>query len=507
MPKAKRAPVQPVAPAVKPPEPPPQNTMANPHNMEVKYHRLEIDEYSTVSAKGPADAQWCKDVMGWETEKEYQARMVAEKPDSRPEQWLFGENGPALEGGGFQPIHCKNAHGEKVVCWNNAHNRAFDETWCESLIHTVLYGQWAGPFTIPGETVNGEAIRISRYGNVVSGAHQMSACIIADEVLRKDREAGNDHPDHPKYPVWRGHGHVFIETIVVKGLSEDPRVLMTVDYTKPRSVADVFYTSELFKSCSPPERKELCKVLASAVDFLWTRTETQGYRTHVEVVAFLERHKKLLECVEHLFKINSPRAGRKISKLQLSPGHCAALCYLMGCSVPDEEFPAYGDDYRNMDPAPSERGLRWDNWEKSRSFWSGMADSRDFVPVLTALARLMDSSPEKDDNLGMGGKAPEKLAILSKAWDVYKDHEPEYGAPFTNEDLAKGGALYLNYSDLDDRGNKLPFGQIKLLDAADFYGIDCPPKRTEARDPPVEYTNEEMANALEEARLRRTRNN
>jgi hypothetical protein len=27
---------------------------------------------------------------------------------------------------------------------------------------------------------------------------------------------------------------------------------------------------------------------------------------------------------------------------------------------------------------------------------------------------------------------------------------------------------------VDDKGDKLPDGEIKLLDIADFYGIDCP---------------------------------
>ena len=193
MPKApvKKPPVAPVAPT---PPPAPTPVVAK-RPMKVKYPLLEVEVFSITSPKGPLDVAWMKDAMGWETESEYRARKVRENPGTTPEKFPMGD-GVALEGGGIQPVHCTNVAGEKVICWHNAHNRPFDDAWSEDIEHTVLVGQWAGPHTMPGETVNGETIRISRYGQVLSGQHSMTGAIRADEKLKKARaELGREAAD------------------------------------------------------------------------------------------------------------------------------------------------------------------------------------------------------------------------------------------------------------------------------------------------------------------------
>lgn len=504
MPKS-RKPVQPVQ-AEKPAVPVVQTApIANTAGLTVVYDKIEINEYSTTSSKGPLTIEMQKMLLGWETESEFKERKCREVTGSKPDQWAWGSDMVEFTDEIGQkvnvPVHCKNVAGEKVICKHNAHNRPFDEKWCQSLIHTILYGQWAGPHTIPGETVNGETIRVSRYGRVLSGQHSMTACILAGEWLHQARKADADPPDNPKYPAWRKEGNPFLETIVITGMSEDPRVLMTVDYVKPRTAADVFYTSEVFKSATPPERKELCRILASAVDMLWTRTSARGYRTHPEAVGFLERHKKLLDCSLHLFEENSPKSGRKISRLRLQPGTCAALCYLMASSGPQTD----GDVYRNEMP-PTEKNLDWSLWDKATEFWTLLADGVDFQPVRDALGRLVDSSEGNDTNQGLGGRGPEKLAILDRAWAIWK--ECTGGDPFTNDDVAPGGALCLSYSDLDDTGEKLPDNQIKLIDVADFLGIDSPEviksssvSRSQPPDPVV--SEGEVQEAIENTKKRR----
>lgn len=473
MPRAKPKP-KPAAPVAPAPPPVPEPTPQPPPNLPVLYDRVEIDEYSTTSTKGPLDAEWCAAALGWETEPEYQARMVREK-GGKPEHYVFGDLGIRHEDGSVTPVHCKDVGskgmwtGHKVVTKFNAQNRPFDQSWCESLIHTILHGQWAGPFTLPGETINGETVRISRYGRVISAQHQMTACKLADEFLQKARaELGREAAD-AKYPVWADQDHCFIETVVVKGMSEDPRVLMTVDYVKPRTAADVFYTSAVFKQSTPPERKELCRILAGATDMLWTRTAARGYRTHPEIVGFLERHRWLLDCVLHIFAENGE--ARRISKLRLSTGHAAALMYLMatGATSPEDS-----DVYRNMEPAPCEDKLDWSLRDRAEQFWTLLAGGKDFIIVRQALALLVDSTPDSEENQGQGGRAPEKLAILAKAWERWKDHPTNAGPPFSADDLGPEGCLTLSYGDLDDKGDALPEGQVKLLDVADFLGIDCP---------------------------------
>lgn len=509
MPKAaaKKKPTPPVAPTA--PEPlaiaaplvatvsPAVNEAGGP--LPILYDKLEIKEYSTASERGPLNPEDWKIILGWETEKQYLERKVKEEPNTKPEAWMVN---PAKKDVFGDIFHCRNVAGEKVRCNNNAHNRPFDENWCESHVHTILYGQWAGPFTIPGETVNGETVRVSKYGRVLSGQHQGTGCILADEFLQKARkELGRPVADE-KYPTWAMQDHCFIETIVITGMSEDPRVLMTIDYVKPRTAADVFYTSAVFRDSTSVDRKDLCKMLASAVDFLWTRTDARGYRTHPEVVGFLDRHKKLLDSVLLLYKENSAATGRKISKIRLQPGQCAAMKYLMGCSGPDTD----SDSYRNETP-PTEKNLDWSLGDHASDFWSYLAGSNDFLPVRQALGRLLDSTPN-GDNEGQGGRLPEKLAILAKAWEVWRDYEMN-GPPFTDFDLTEDGVLALSYTDVDDKGNALPDGQIKLLDIADFGGIDCPEVITSTKagqaksaEPPPP-TREEIERASQEALARR----
>lgn len=493
----KTKPAQPVAPTPPPPVLPIQAAPAPSDNgRKVVYPKMDIRECSTTSPHGPLTIEKCKKALGWEPESEYKQRMVRENPGTEEKAYSYGDD-----------YHCKNLAGEKVRCRYNSNNRPFDAMWCESLIHTILYGQWAGPHTVPGETVNGETVRISRYGEVLSGQHQMTALILAGEWLAKARQNRVDLPTAPKYPTWQKHGEPFIETIVITGVSEDPRVLMTIDNTKPRSAADVFYTSQVFRNCTSIERKELCRLLAQAVDFLWTRTDARGYRTHPEIVAFLDRHKTLLKCVLHIYKENSVAAKRKLSKLGLNAGHCAAIMYLQAVSKePDEE---YGDIYRNETPAPSEKSLNWEYWDKAEEYWTLLGDGRDFLPVRAKLGRLAASRPTDPNNQGLGGDSAEKLVILANAWDRWKEHMGR-GQVFDADDSAPGGILWLNYTDTDSKGKKLPENQIELVSPPAFFaGIDAKVIHKSSRRPDNDDDDgpvpspEEMERMLEEARQRR----
>lgn len=508
---------------------------ANPHNLPILYHKLTINERSTTSELGPITPDEMVLMLDWETEKQYQVRMVAEK-GGKPEHYLFGESIVGKDGIA-RPVHCLDTAKQKVVCWSNAGNRPFDSEWCEHLIQTILRGQWAGPLTVPGETVNGETIRVSRYGRVLSGQHTGTALKLADERLQESRaQAGN--AANPKYPAWNGHEHCVIETIVITGLSEDERVLRTIDYNRPRSAADMLFTMEVFRDNTPAERREMTRMLSSAVDLLWARTGAQGYKTHPEVVGFLERHKRLLKCVEHLFIEDStkgkvmcrnchgtgddgdkacpvctgkgevPSDGRRISKLWISAGQAAAMEYLMGCS--SQKTTDRSDAYRNESP-PSEKKFDWGYWDKARAFWAGLAGDRAFLPVRLEMGRLITSSPTNEDNLGLGGRANEKLALISKAWLKFKHHPDGTGAPppFSDEDRAPGGCLALSYTNIgppDKNGftTELPDGQISLIDEADFQGIDCPDglgraKPGKAGSLPPTLTKEQIRQAIEEA--------
>ena len=480
---------------------------ANPNNLPVVYDSLTIAEYSTKSALGPVTVAKAKVDMGWETEGDYQQRMVAERGGELA-HYLYGD-----------VFHCLDTEKKKVRCNNNAGNRPFDEAWCQDLIHTILHGHWARPHTIPGETVNCEIVRISRYGRVISGQHQYTALIMANQFLQKARQAeGTDAVAGKcctKYPFWDGHDEPFIETLVATGMSENPRVLQTVDYVKPRSVADMLYTMELFRTqhngdgttrdSTPKERQELTRMLSAAIDLLWSRAGTKGYKTHPEVVGFLERHKRLLKCVEHLFILNSaagPEGGRKISNLKLSPGQCAALCYLMGSSGPGTN----GAIYRNQSP-PSEKGLDWSLWQRASEFWGRLASHTSDAtmrPVRIALNSLVETRPTApDENKGLGGRIDEKFAILSKAWEIWRDHEGTTAVFDLTDNQVPDGRLVLSYTHVDANGNRMPEGEIRLLDDSDFGGIDYVRGAGTDTEAPIVYTPEEMDQAREAARARR----
>lgn len=467
---------------------------ANPRNLPLVYSKFEIIERSTDSKAGPIRPRDVVSIMDWQTEPEYQARMLRENPDSKVEDHTYGDQ-----------YHCRNVAGEKVRCLNNGNNRPLDMDWVEGLVHTLLYGNWAGPLTLPGETINGETVRLSRYAEVYSGQHQLTALKLADEFLQRARSKG----DGARYPFWEGKTEVVLETILVRGLSGDERVLRTIDYVKPRTVADMLYTMDVYRKKLPNDRRELTKLLATAIDTLWKRTQAKGYGTHPEITAFLERHPRLLKCVEHIFVENARDKGCVIStKARINPGIAAALCYLMGASGPETD----GDSYYNMMP-PDETAIDWYYWDRARKFWSQIGKHKDFEVVREAMVNLVNSRPDDPQNRGCGGKTAEKLALFAKVWTMYADHPDNAGAPFCDDDSGPDGQLRLNYNHLDDKGNVLPDGRIKLLDIADFGGVDRPDsiaKKKRLSDEPdeqelvlTEEDAEEVEKAKEEMRQRR----
>ncbi len=471
-------------PAPKPAAAPPPPVIQPPATVEVaEVPAVEQREviYPTVTAEicmgdNAITVDTMKMLLGWESERDYAARMMAENPGLKADD-------PLCKYGDLYLL--TDEEGAKVRCWQNLDNREFDPKHSKGLGQTVVNFQWAGEITIPGTvkclmdgkevelpagTVNGSTMVLSRTGRMESGQHSGVGLILAWQMWWKNRK---------KYPAWDEHvndkgeltGPV-LETIVITGVSEDPRVTMTVDNCKPRSATDVLYTSELFRNLPVQQRAEYSRMTAAAIKFLWDRTGTKGYMTNTEVMGFLDRHKRLLKCVEHLFQENQTKRGkdgkvfgsRAISALKISAGQAAALCYLMGASASD------GDVYRNGFP-PSEKDVDWANWDKAKQFWALIGRSEQFKPVREALARLVDSSPDDDNNQGQGGRAPEKHAIIAKAWDA-----------FVSGSVLDGETVKLNYSDLvydptTKTTVKRTDGGLTLNELpADFKGIDLPDK-------------------------------
>lgn len=385
-----------------------------------------------------------KKLLGWESEKDYTVRMMKEKPGTKEEQAQFSNE--ILEKMGAQILIERDEEGERVVCWHNCRNRPFDLGHSKKLAQDILNRNWAGPLTMPGETVNGETIIIGRTGQVESGQHRLVALILASQIWIKQKLKWESK--WPTEPV--------LESLIVQGVSESPNVLRTLDNVKPRTLSDVFYTSDLFLTLTPIERKECSRMLDRAVDFLWTRTgaSKKSYQTHSESLGFVERHPKVLQCLRHLFDENKDRV---ISNLRLSAGQCAGILYLQGSSASD------GDEYRAMD-VPTEKKLNWDNWDKALEFWVRVgkdATASPVGPITESLAMLVD--PEE----GTQGRTIEKHAILAKAWHLFL-----VGDPITVERL--------------ELETEVKDGKNKLVEFPDFGGIDLgPPHTSESIEDPT----------------------
>lgn len=413
---------------------------------------------SSAGGVGPITVALAKELLGWESEKEYKARMVKENPGLKEESVKYDE-----------AFLLKDEEAQKVRCWHNTENRPFDDSWARSLAQDILRFHFAGPLTLPGETVNGETITISRTGQVKSGQHRLIGLVLASQIWWKRRA---DYPQWEDFPV--------LETILITGISDDKKVAMTVDNVKPRSEADVFYTSGLFDKLLPGERKECSRMMQVAVDMLWDRTATKGYKTHSEVVNFVERHKRLIKLVKHLFDENSGKDGRKITNLKLSAGQCAALCYLMAASASD------GDGYHRGVP-PSEKLADFSRAEMANDFFVNLAKIKTeiFKPIRDALGSIMD------EDTGMGGTSAEKMAILSKAWATFVNGQGAVDC-ITTEDLA------LNYHTDED-------GIKKLLDGSDFGGIDKGKYPKESQPEKASPSEEELQAEKERIRMEKAK--
>ncbi len=360
-------------------------------------------------------------VLAWESEAEYQARMMSADPTAKPEQFRFPEIGEQLTGQDDDgnprtaTVLCKDETGQKIVCWNVIGNRHFDEPSCCQYIQDVLNRQWSGPSTGQA-TFNGETFVVGVSGRVESGQHRGVGLVRAWQRWKRHIDVGvgrwadlwpvGQYPDGPvmDVPIWFG-------------ISEDPRVIRTLDIGRRRTISDTIETSPIFEKLKPGERIESSKMLGGALKFLWQRTGTKDVssfhevQTPSEMMDLLDRHPRLQRCVLHILKCNSFKNGKMINNT-LGPiaGTCSAIMYLMAAGNCDI------NDYRNAEPMPKESALgKMDLWDKAEQFWrdyaAGDGPHSSILQAITAAAAID----------GKSCPTPEKLAIISKAWNVYKD--------------------------------------------------------------------------------------
>jgi hypothetical protein len=199
---------------------------------------------------------------------------------------------------------------------------------------------------------------------------------------------------------------------IKKAIRAQRKKLPEMNRIAKQILRDMIDHSELFAGLNSSERRECFRMSSGAIDLLWDRTGAAHSdcvgETQSEHIDFLKHHPRLIECVKHLFEQDKER---EISKLRLHTGQCAAMMYLMASSASDI------DAYRNSNP-PSEKQLSWQNWDKAEEFWTLIAArNKRLVPVYDALRALVD------ENAGGGSRRIEKLAVVAKAWRLFRDQE------------------------------------------------------------------------------------
>ena len=351
--------------------------------------------YGLVDYRGPLTEEDLKQILGWEEEVEGGPK--------------FGED-----------YTLQDRYGKKIRLKNNPINRPFYTSNTEGIVQEILTRHWQ---------MNGETLIVGDMGNVLDGQHTGAALVLANQDVRKD-------PDKWKH-TWP-EGHVTLDKIVVYGVSEDDRVVNTINTGKARSLSDVIYRSPVFVRLPEPRRQLASRVLDYAVKRLWIRTgvhhsSVAPRRTHSEAMDFIERHKTLLQFVKHVMDEDQPLKKKKEDKDReegtatlgdyLPLGYSAAVLYLMAASATPYL------DYYGSDPV-GEKAIDWVNKKKAMSFFSKLARDPSFDAVRVVLAEINDS-PQG------WGRVSEKDYVIVSAWKRFladqpireKDVRPEYLPP------------------------------------------------------------------------------
>lgn len=311
-------------------------------------------------------------------------------------------------------------HGHKVRCSNNQTNRPFNAGLAHDWSLEVLRKKWR---------LNGETIIIDRTGMVQDGQHRLAGLVLAEQLRQQNKEHWSEY--------WRQPCDM--EVLVVVGIDESDDTVNTIGVGKPRTTADVFYRSTFFMSKPPKQRIQAAKIGAFAVKLIWRRTGTnlvkeKAYvpkRSHSESLEFLEKHLRIIECVNFIQDMDQ---GKRLAKL-VPLGSAAGLMFLMGSSASDmEEYDAVG----------SQEALDWKLWDKTCDFWTRLAEGdKKLKPLQDALIKI-----DATGSLGLG----EKSGTVVKAWNAFSDGHAiveediqvlmstdEYGMPCLGESPRCGG--------------------------------------------------------------------
>lgn len=338
--------------------------------------------------------QRAKDLIGWETEIEYRERLKTTE--------LFEDDYFTTDG-----------YDRKIRCRKNNSNRPYERARASKHKQDILNKRWSGP-NGNGESINGEPLIIGRYGNILSGQHRIAGFIEACETWEKPSCKSVWKQLWATMPV--------LDTLIVYGISEVPKVTRTIDNTATRTLADVLFAdAQAYKGHPVSVRKQLCRETEQAVRLLWERSGVSYYhshlpsRTHSEACDFFEGHPKLQECIQVVHKLNE---GGHLNPI-IGPGYAAALLYLQAVSATSAKR------YRET-ALPNEQLLEFSRWEQAKGFWKVLADKGPRLAALRHVRRPIEGDlptnwtgyvfvPTESESAG----GHERVAVLAKAWQYF----------------------------------------------------------------------------------------
>lgn len=365
--------------------------------------------------------------------------------------------------------------GKKVRCTNNVRNRPLYNDNYRSIKQEILNRRWE---------FNGEPIIIGKTGLVLNGQHTLIGLIMAEAERIADQNEDEPHWDK----VWPEP--ITIQKLIVYGVDESDRVVDTMDTCKARTLSDVIYRSEFFKSSTAFERKVASRFLDHATKLLWQRLAIKKdpfapIRTFSEALDFVSRHKKLEKIVSFFLESVKDGEGEDDYRfhriaLYLSPGYAAGMMFLMTASAtdPSDYFEAKVSSQKQMD---------WTNEEKAYEFWTRLTDTtntkdKEFVAVRKAIGSL--------EGQGFTGFVPVS-GILAYAWEAFLDGRRLDKEPFTKDGF-----------ELPTR--KRPSDGAKVLDLLPTFGPIDYGSQTQPRGEDDAPTPEELQEAAKKLKAKRT---
>ncbi|KKN19998.1 hypothetical protein LCGC14_0940160 [marine sediment metagenome] len=328
------------------------------------------------------------------------------------------------------PYLLKDLYGKKIVCHNNITNRPFSMSIVAVLKQEILRRRWY---------LNLESRIIGCSGLVLNGQHTFIALILAVQEWEL-------HPE-----IWKEFWKTepVIETSIGFGVDESDKVVNTMDTPKPRTLAHVIYRSPYFSDYLSKDRAKIARFAQFGVQMLWNRTGVSSdcglRKTHSEMIDFIERHKRILDCIRHIYEENGTEG--RVTKF-ITAGYASALLYLMASS--NTKSKVYYDS-----SSPSEDTVDWSNWDKACDFWVCLAGGDPKLDAIgTAISNLVDEE---------GSSPAERCAIIVKGWLIYCTK-----VPITEK------ALSLEYHEEDDVRELVEFPTTGGIDLGKPDSLDTP---------------------------------